>query len=230
MYLCSGVILTGGASRRMGRNKAWIELGGRTLIERVLDRLGQICQETILVTGDPESYGKLETRVVGDTFPGKGSLGGIYTGLSAAQHQRAIVVACDMPFLNRNLLSYMLSVGPDFDVVIPSAPSTRRPDALSPQDSMPSGSARPTAKDNDLHPLHAVYSKQCLGPIRTRIAEGDLRMVGFYPDVRVRVVTSSEVERWDPEHLSMFNVNTPEDLALAKSLAATEQTSNYDKC
>jgi molybdopterin-guanine dinucleotide biosynthesis protein A len=228
MHLCSGVILAGGASRRMGRDKAWIELDGRALVERVVQRLGDVCRETILVSGDQDPYHKLGVRVIGDTLPGKGSLGGIYSGLRAARFERAVVVACDMPFLNPALLDYMLSLAADYDVVIPSASSFRLP--LGSIEAEPGDSKRKllTAKDNDLHPLHAVYSKQCLEPIKARLLEGDLRMIGFHQDVRVRVVTSAEVEQIDPDHLSLLNVNTPQDLALAESLVIMEHSGRND--
>jgi molybdenum cofactor guanylyltransferase len=228
MYLCSGIILAGGASRRMGRDKAWIPLHGRTIIERVLDRLRRVCGEVILVTNDPGAHRKLGARVVGDIFPGKGSLGGIYSGLITAEHERSIVVACDMPFLNPDLLDYMVSIAADFDVVIPSVSSFRQAQDSHSDKARHSSAVLPTARENDLHPLHAVYSKECLGPIHASLLGGDLRMIGFHPDVRVRVVTGGEVERWDPDHLSMFNVNTPEDLALAESLAVMEKTDSHD--
>jgi molybdopterin-guanine dinucleotide biosynthesis protein A len=230
MHPVSGIILAGGASRRMGRDKAWIEIEGRPLVERVVERLGLVCKEILLVTNHPEPSKRLGARLVSDTFPGKGSLGGIFSGLEAARFDRAIVVACDMPFLNAALLRYMLSFSAEDDVVIPSAPMLRKPRGSMREDSGQPNADRPTAKDIDLHPLHAVYSKHCLAPIKARLAADDLRMISFHPDVRVRVVNSAEVERFDPDHLSFFNVNTPEDLVLAESLAAQERPNSYDQC
>ena len=228
MHLCSGVILAGGASRRMGRDKAWIEFEGQSLVERVIARLRLVCQDIVLVTSNREPYQLLDARIVGDAFPGKGSLGGIYSGLSVTRFDRVIVVACDMPFLNTELLTFMLSLSADHDVVIPSAAGVRGSVSAPPDKPNLGRGNRPTAKDNDLHPLHAVYSKRCLGPIEARLASDDLRLISFHSEVRVRVVSSVEIDRFDPEHLSLFNVNTPEDLALAENFAAQERAARYD--
>jgi molybdopterin-guanine dinucleotide biosynthesis protein A len=218
MHLASGIILAGGESRRMGRDKAWIPFGGQALIERVIDRVGEVCQEIIVVTNNHLLYAGLGANLVRDSFPGKGSLGGIYSGLSAARCDRGIVVACDMPFLNAELLKYLLTLSDDYDVVIPSAPDLNKTARSKRDDPEPWKTNRPTAKDSDLHPLHAVYSKQCLGPMEARLRADDLRLISFHPDVRVRVVSQPELERFDPEHLSLLNVNTPEELAFAESI------------
>ncbi len=206
----SGVILAGGASRRMGRDKAWVELAGRPLVEHVCARLGEICAELVIVTNNPTPFARLDVRVVGDVWPGSGSLGGIYSGLLAAQSDQAIVVACDMPFLNANLIGYMRGVSGEYDLVIPSAPDPSKPPKRQ--------GAVESAKDHDLHPLHAIYGKRCLEPMAVRIQAGDLRAISFYPDVRVRMVSEAEVDRFDARHLSLFNINTADDLALAEQL------------
>ncbi len=191
----------------MGRDKAWVQLAGVSMIERVCARLQEVCQEIIIVANDPAPYEPLGQRLVSDVWPGKGSLGGIYSGLLAARSEHAIAVACDMPFINVSLFNYMLSLAHDYDVVIPSAPDPSKPQAA--------GGKQVTAKDRELHPLHAIYGKACLEPMAGRLQAGDLRMISFFRDVRVRVVEALEVERFDPKHLSLFNVNTAEDLALA---------------
>ncbi len=211
----------------MGRDKAWVEVHGRALIEHVRARLEQVCAEIIVVANDPAPYQKLTVPIVSDILPGHGSLGGIYSGLHAAQFDRAIVVACDMPFLNPALLGHMIALAGEYDVIVPSAenpwPPARRAPKAAPDTPRGRPDARPahppTAKDFNLHPLHAVYTKQCLGPIEARLNAGDLRVISFYPDVRVRVLSQSELERWDPQHLSLFNANTPELLALAETWA-----------
>ncbi len=194
----------------MGRDKAWVELEGEPLIGRVIDRLRQACDELIIVANRQEHFEKLDVKLVRDAFPGKGSLGGIYSGLREARFDRVVAVACDMPFLNAELLEHMLALSTEFDAVIPSAPDASKPARWN------SGVA--SAKDADLHPLHAVYTRACLGPIESRIRAGDLRMISFHPDVRLRIVSLEELERFDPRHLSLFNVNTPEQLSLAESL------------
>jgi molybdopterin-guanine dinucleotide biosynthesis protein A len=205
----SGIILAGGQSRRMGRDKAFLSVGGVPLIERVIGALTRITSDLILVTNAPEEYAHLGTRLTRDWIPGTGPLGGIYSGLRMAENPLAIAVSCDLPFLDPDLLRYQLALAEQFDVVIPSVPDPSKPPA-------PRG-RQPTAKDTDLHPLHAVYSKNCLEPMRVRIAAGDFRLIGFHDAVRVRVVTQEEVDRFDPQHQSFFNVNTPEDLEFAES-------------
>jgi molybdopterin-guanine dinucleotide biosynthesis protein A len=206
----SGIILAGGESRRMGRDKAWIEFDGKPLIERVADALERLTSELIVVTNNPKPYERLDARLVSDMLPGNGSLGGIYSGLHAARFKYSLVVACDMPFLNPALLKYLLSLAAKYDVVIPSAPDPSKPKKEK--------STKPTAKDADLHPLHAVYSKKCLTPIESALQNGDRRMISFHPAVRVRIVTQIEIEQFDPNHLSLFNANTPEELARAQTI------------
>lgn len=189
----SGVVLAGGQSRRLGTNKAFVKVGGVPLIERVVRTLSQISDDVRIVTNEPEEYRSLGVPAVRDTWPGMGSLGGIYTGLEAARHPRAIVVGCDMPFLDLRLLRFMILLSADYDVVIP------RLDGL-------------------LEPLHAIYGKACLGPIEDLLRAGDLRIVHFLGRVTVRYVERAEVEIFDPQQLSLFNVNTPEDLECANSL------------
>ena len=204
----SGVILAGGKSRRMGKDKAFLEVGGRMLIQRVLDVVTALCDDVVIVTNTPERYAPFGARLVRDIFPGAGALGGLYTGLHAARHARSVVVACDMPFLNRGLLQYMADLAREFDAVIPALGSVR-----------PDLSDTSNARKWGLHPLHAVYGKACLMPIERAIQQGDLRVIAFLPEVRVRFVGPEEVERFDPEGRSFFNANTPEELAQARAMA-----------
>ncbi len=194
----------------MGRDKAWVELAGRPLIEHVCSRLGRLCSELIIVTNNPAPFARLQVQVIGDVWPGKGSLGGIYSGLRAARYDHAAVVACDMPFLNVDLLGYMYAQAADYDLVIPSVRDPSKPREWN--------STSESAKDRDLHPLHAIYCKTCLEPMAARVQAGDLRAISFYPDVRMRIVNEVEVAGFDPDHLSLFNINTVEDLALAEQI------------
>ncbi|HLA80580.1 MAG TPA: molybdenum cofactor guanylyltransferase, partial [Thermoleophilia bacterium] len=134
----SAIILAGGASSRMGFNKALARLGrGGTLIEKAVAKAAMLSGDVIVVANDEERYRNLGVRVIPDAYPGSGSLGGIYSGLLAAQHQHAFVVACDMPFLSLPLWRYMLSIPRDYDVLLPRL-------------------------QGQPEPLHAIYSKQCL--------------------------------------------------------------------
>jgi molybdopterin-guanine dinucleotide biosynthesis protein A len=188
----TGAILAGGKSSRMGQNKALMSLGGHRLIDRVAHVLADIFAELLLVTNTPEIYADLGVPMVNDVFPEKGSLGGIYSAVYHAPTLYCFVVACDMPFLQAAVVRYLVDHIADHDVVIPDV-------------------------HGEMQPLHAVYSKTCLAPIRQRLDANRLKIIGFLPDVRVRIVTTGEVLRLDPELHTFQNLNTPAEFQ------ATEQ-------
>ena len=210
----SGIVLAGGASRRMGQSKAWIELGGSFFIVRVIEALRRVCDEILIVANDSAEFEALHARVVADEFPDTGSLGGLYSGLNAASNELTVAVACDMPFLNPQALEFLISLSPDYDTVIPSVRDERKPDKL--------GSSANTAKKKSLHPLHAVYRKTCLAPMREAIVRNDLRMISFHDAVRVRIVEQSELQDVDPKFFSFWNVNTPQELQRAQAFVADQ--------
>ena len=198
----TGIILAGGLSRRLGRNKALERVGGERLIDRALGRVSAVADEVSLVVANRGQAAALSlpanVRVVTDEYPDSGSLGGIYSGLNAAGSDWGLVVACDMPFLNVGLLRRMLSLRAGFDVVVPR----------------PEGWPEPT---------HALYRKSCLRHIRPRLEAGRFKIAGFFEDVRVRAVSQAEVAEFDPDRLSFFNVNTQADLERAEALAEGER-------
>lgn len=181
----------------MGRDKTLETFGTESLLERVLSQLSFLDNEIILVTAPyflPSRFnGYPGLRVVSDIYPGSGPLGGIYTGLRRARSFYNLVVACDMPFLNRSLLRYMISVSGGSDIVIPRI-------------------------GNFYEPLHAVYSKSCIAPAESLLEQGKLRVAGLLDRVKVRYVERGEIDRFDPAHLSFFNINTKSDLAKARRL------------
>ena len=186
----TGVILSGGESRRMGQNKALMSLGASRLIDRVVDILGDVFGQLLIVTNTPDVYADLEIPMVGDVVPNKGSLGGIYSAIYHVMTPYCFVVACDMPFLNAALMRYMMRQMTDYDVVIPDI-------------------------EGQMQPLHAIYSKACLMPIEQRLAADRLKIVGFLSDVRVHTVTADEIRHVDPECLAFQNLNTPEEFQTA---------------
>ncbi len=190
----TSIVLAGGKGLRLGRNKLSEMVGDRTLLERVVDRLSLVGDEILIVIAQGQPKLVLPpTKVVVDLYPGKGALGGIYTGLVAAQSFHSLVVAADMPFLNLPLLRYLIQVSPTHDVIIPRI------------------------KD-ELEPLHAIYSKNCLAPIQQQIEQGKLKVRDFLDQVRVRYVEEAEINRFDPRKLSFFNINTLADLGRARAL------------
>lgn len=214
MRRVSGIILAGGKSRRMGRDKAWLEFEGVPLVVRVLERVRQLTDDIVIVTNAREPFAALGVPLVADEVPNAGPLAGIAAGLGAVRGDYALVVACDMPFLNVELCRYLVSLADGYDVVIPNFPD---PEADAARANTKKDGA-PRGKDLDLHPLHAVYSQECLAPIRRALSEGDRRMVAFHADVRVRVVSPHEIASYDPQGKSFRNLNTPDDLARAQEL------------
>ena len=190
----SGIVLAGGQSSRLGADKSFINVNGQSLIEHIVAKLTRLSDDVIIVTNSPDEYDHLEARLVGDIYPGKGALGGIYSGLRAAANAYSLVVACDMPFLDLNLLRYMIILAREHDVVIPRI-------------------------GGFTEPLHAIYSKNCLEPIDRLLARGGHKIIDFFSEVQVRYVEEGEVDIFDPQHLSFFNVNTPNDLEEMKKLA-----------
>jgi len=184
----TGVVLAGGASRRMGRDKAFLDLGGRPLIAHVLERMGEVCAETLIVANDIPRYAGLGVRVVPDVFPGVGVLGGLHAGLAAAQHDLILAVGCDMPFLNPALLRAFVAWAEGYDVV-----ALRR--------------------GEQVETLHATYRRTCLGPMEEAIRSGQRRIISFFPQVRVRYVAPEDIFPLDPDLRSFRNVNTPEEWA-----------------
>ena len=191
----SGVILAGGASRRLEKNKALERIGGKTLIERVIDSLAPLTTEVLVVVGRPEQAAALRlplsVRVVSDRYPGGGSLGGIFTGLEASAEPWSLVVACDMPFLNRELLRHLMAQSSNVDAVVPCL-------------------------GGQPEPLHALYSKACLAPMERMLRAGQLKIAPLFEAVRVRYVDEATIDRIDPRHLSFFNINTQADLEEAR--------------
>ncbi len=189
---CSGIILAGGAARRMGSDKRFLMAQGKPLVLRVLECLRPLVDEVIVATLEPELFAGIPARVVTDGYPGRGVLAGIHAGLAAAQSDWAFVAAGDMPFLNPALLRAMLHLAEntDADVIVPQW-------------------------QGELEPLHALYRPVACAPAaEAALLRGQRRIIAFYPDVRVHMMPQAEIARWDPEGRSFFNVNTPEDWAL----------------
>ncbi len=205
MEKCSAIILAGGASTRMGTDKAFLELDGAPLIGRVLERVRALADDVVISANDPARFAALDVRVVPDALPNAGPLAGICAGLETVAHASAIVVACDMPLLNVALLDYMRSFARAYDVILPQTEKPAR-DASD-------KNAAPRAKDLALHPLHAIYTKRCIAPMRDALARGERRMISFHDAVRVRVISPQEVAQFDPHGYALWNVNTPEKWA-----------------
>jgi molybdenum cofactor guanylyltransferase len=185
------VIMAGGKSSRMGVDKSFVPLLGKPMIEHVLARVDGLGDELILITNKPDDYAYLQLPMFGDIYPDRGPLGGLHAALYHARRPYILVVACDMPWLKRPLLSHMIGLRQTADIIVPR------------WDKFP-------------EPLHAVYSKACLTPIEDNLRAGRLKIVAFYGRLQVRYLERETIARFDPEGKSFSNVNTLEDLAAAR--------------
>jgi molybdopterin-guanine dinucleotide biosynthesis protein A len=184
----TGIILAGGKNLRMGQNKAFLLVQGKRIIDRTRSIFIELFDEVLLVTNSPLEYLDLNLRIVTDLYPEKGALGGVFTGLFHASYSHAFVAACDMPFLNRALISHLIALSPGFDIVIPKT-------------------------EDGWQPLHAIYSRRCMRFMEQLLLKGALKIIDFFPKVKKREVSTEEILPLDPQLLSFLNVNTPEDLA-----------------
>ena len=188
-----GVILAGGRSTRYGRNKAFETLGGKSLIARVVETMTSLFKETILMTNTPSEYEHLGLPTYQDLIKGLGPIGGIYTALKIIEKDAGFFVACDMPFLNKALISHMVSIRKDFDVIVPRM-------------------------GWKIEALHALYRKSCVAQIEKNINDGIYQIVRVFEHVTVRYVDEEEIRQFDPQLRSFLNINRPQDLRRLKNL------------
>jgi molybdopterin-guanine dinucleotide biosynthesis protein A len=190
-------IQAGGQSSRMGEDKALKTFLGRPLIQRVIDRLSPIADEIIVTTNHPEEYTFLDRPLFSDLKPSRGALGGLYTAIASASHPFVAVVACDMPFASATFFEAATKhmVEEEVDVVIAKT-------------------------EEGYEPLHAVYRRAtCLPAIEAAIDTDQWKVIAWFPQVKVRVLTPEEIKRYDPPGLAFWNVNTPEEFSKAEGLA-----------
>lgn len=181
----------------MGKDKALLPFLGQPLIVRVIERLKPLADEILITTNHPEAYQFLGLPLFPDAQPGRGALGGLYTALNAASHPLVAVVACDMPFASKALLSALQEalVATQADVALPvSAEGTE--------------------------PFHAVYRRlTCLPPILQALQTGKWRVDSWFNQVQLYSMRSEEIHHYDPQGVCFWNVNTPEELKAAQQLA-----------
>ena len=190
----TGVIQAGGKSTRMGGEpKALMDLGGKRIIERIVEVLGSVLPDLLIVTNTTELYAFLGLPMVPDVFPDHGSLGGIYTGLKAAKGEAAFTVACDMPFLKPDVVRLVVSRAGEADVVIPKV-------------------------GDQYETLHALYAKACLPHMDAVLKAKRFKVVGFFPQVKVLEIPEAEVARFADPHVCFMNINTPDELARARAI------------
>ena len=194
--MLTSIILAGGKSSRLGRCKLSESLCGKSLVEHVIGRLEPISNHLLIVTAEEQSRLPIthKAEVFTDLYPNKGPLGGIYTGLLASKSPYNLIVGCDMPFLNINLLRYMISLIQGFDAIAPRL------------------------EIDKIEPLHAIYSRRCIDIIQTQLEHEHLKISQTLDMLHVRYVQQEECKRFDSQLLSFFNINSPSDLKRATKI------------
>lgn len=184
----TGIVLAGGKSSRMGRNKAFLEFEGQPFIERTLQVLRTVFSEVIISTNNPELYSSYEEKTVQDLYLDQGPLGGLHACLKAAQNDYSFFVACDMPFLNREIIRYFAQLTGEESIIVPVI-------------------------KGGLHPLHAFYHKRCLPVIEKKLEAKRLKLIEILDECSVRYVHEEDLQKFPNFEQVFQNVNTPQELA-----------------
>jgi molybdopterin-guanine dinucleotide biosynthesis protein A len=190
----TAAILAGGRATRFGgRDKSALVVDGQTILSRQIAMLAAVDGvDEILIVG-PATHPS--ARTIADVVPGCGPLGGIHAALTEARHETVFVLACDTPNPTASLVAHLLALADGVDVVVPRT-------------------------ERGYHPLCAVYGRGCVEPIAQRLAAGRLKVIDLMADVRARVVSGGELERFGDPHQLFTNVNTPADYALCRQRPA----------
>ncbi len=223
----TGIILSGGNNSRIGVEKSFLKVAGRPVIERILDVLEPLFKDIIIVTNSPGLYLQYGVKITTDVLRGKGPLGGIYSGLLYSNSPYSMCFACDMPFLNRDLIAYMKEQVKNADILIPRSEIDRqqftfgriKADNLDVNHSLMVG----------LQPLHAIYSRKCVSLMGILLKNGDLRMSNLLSVVKVRYVSERETRKFDPHSIAFYNINIKEDLHTAEEIASLYGMSTPDR-
>jgi molybdopterin-guanine dinucleotide biosynthesis protein A len=196
----TGIILAGGKNKRMGVEKAFLDVCGQRVIDRVYGSLKAITSNIIIVTNSPLLYQQLPARIVTDLIPHQGPLGGIFTGLFYTTSFPALVLACDLPFVTSEFLKFLLSYwNESLDALIPKTPDGHQP-------------------------LCAIYGKGAIPVLEVQLKRGDLRLYQALRRLKKQYLLPETIAQVDPEGRTFFNLNTPSDLLLAQRLCAKKHT------
>jgi molybdenum cofactor guanylyltransferase len=193
----TGVLLAGGKSRRMGEDKRFLDVGGKTIFDRSLTALRVTFKHVLVVIAQDSPSLRADVPVLRDLVADCGSLGGIYTGLQQAVTEHIFVVACDMPFLNSQAIRYVAGMKEGADIVMVQGAQ-------------------------GLQPTHAVYSWRCIPFIKEMIRTQQLKIQSLlaHSSLRVKRISEDEFRQVDPDGRSLMNVNTPSDLETARKIVA----------
>ena len=191
---CSGVVLAGGLSKRFaGKNKAFLEVAGRRVIDHIFGIFSAVFEDILIVTNEPTHYLEFDATIVSDVYPVRSSLTGVHAGLFYARNPFVFVAACDTPFLKERLVrTIMQYIEPNAGVVIPETQA-------------------------GMEPMCAAYAKSCLPVMERHIQTEKFKIQRIFKFFRVKRVPEEALRRADPELESFFNINTPDDLKQAES-------------
>ena len=190
----NAIILAGGKNSRMaGEDKAFLEIEGKPIIAILAAKLKALVDEIIVVTNNPEKYDDYRVQLVKDESLGLGPLMGIYSGLKASSAKYNFVIACDMPFLNEEVARYIIENKDTYDALVPKI-------------------------DDELHPLCALYSKDCIPVIERMLHQGRRDVRSIFPEINIRYLSKQELEKFDKNLFSLLNINTKEAFVKAAAI------------
>jgi molybdenum cofactor guanylyltransferase len=190
----TGVILAGGRSSRMKFNKAFAEVGGQPVINIITNKFAGLFDETIIISNEPEVYEHLGLQIYADIYPHMGPVSGIHSGLYHARNNIAFILGCDMPFINMELVEYMVTNIKDYDSVIPEI-------------------------DSYLQPLSAVYNRKCLPVLTACLQENRVKLIRIFEELDALVLGRDVLEKYGIVEEIFLNVNDIEALNFATKIA-----------
>ena len=199
-FSCTGVILSGGLNTRFnGQNKALIRVGQKRILDRLYDVFSDLFDEIILVTNDPLQFVEWDLTIVTDLFPVRSSLTGIHAGLFYMKNPFAFFSGCDTPFLKKDLIEVLLeNIDKNKDIIMPETSA-------------------------GMEPLCAIYSKRCLNAAEHHIKQNKFKIQRALGNHRLKKIPETVLRSKDPELISFFNINTPEDLTRAEEMIVTSK-------
>ena len=193
---CTGVILAGGQNKRFdGVEKTFEQVGEASIFEHIYSIFRKLFDQLILVTNHPEKYMAWDIPMATDLFDIRSSLTGLHTGLFYSTTPYAFFAACDTPFLQKEMVETVLNnIAPKVDIVVPQT-------------------------ELGFEPLCAAYSRLCLKPVQAQLESGQLQIQRLFKTMRTRKIPETTLRKIDPNLISFFNINTPEDLERARQMA-----------
>ncbi len=190
----SGVILSGGRSSRMTFNKAFADICGRSVLEIIIKKFEKYFDDLMIITNEPELYHGLGPAVYTDVYPHMGPMAGIHSGLYYSRHETIFLLGCDMPFINMELVAYMLENCSGYDCVVPVI-------------------------NNKLQPLAAVYNSSCLTALTDCLENNKLKLTMFVESLDTRYMYENEIRPFGDIGTMFFNVNDMAALKRAREIS-----------